>query len=58
MKNQIKNIKSRSILYDLAETGTATKNSLQKYSMKKIFFLTPTYWLIKYLLEHTKSETV
>lgn len=57
-ENQIKILKSRSILYDLAETGTATKLLTKIFNEKDIFSNPKPIELIKYLLEHTKSETV
>ena len=57
-ENQIKILKSRSILYDLAETGTATKLLTKIFNEKDIFSNPKPIELIKYLLEHTKCEIV
>lgn len=51
-------IKSRSILYDLAETGTATKLLTSIFKEKDIFQNPKPIELIQFLLEHTKSDIV
>ncbi len=51
-------IKSRSILYDLAETGTATKLLTNIFEEKDVFQNPKPIELIQFLLEHTKSDLV
>lgn len=51
-------LKSRSIIYDLAETGTATKLLTNIFDEKDIFQNPKPIELIQFLLEHTKSDTV
>ena len=56
--NEYKIIKSRSILYDLAETGDATKTLTEIFEKKDVFPNPKPVEIIRFLLEHTKSETV
>ena len=51
-------LKSRSIIYDLAETGTATKLLTKIFDEKDIFQNPKPIELIQFLLEHTYSEIV
>lgn len=51
-------LKSRSIIYDLAETGTATKLLTTIFEEKDIFQNPKPIELIQFLLEHTNSTTV
>lgn len=51
-------LKSRSIIYDLAETGTATKLLTSIFNEKDVFQNPKPIELIQFLLEHTKSDTV
>ena len=51
-------LKSRSIIYDLAETGTATKLLTNIFDEKDVFQNPKPIELIQFLLEHTKSDTV
>lgn len=50
--------KSRSILYDLAETGTATKLLTSIFNKKDVFDNPKPIELIIFLLQHTKSDIV
>lgn len=50
--------KSRSILYDVAETGTATKLLTSIFDKKDIFSNPKPIELIKFILQHTKSDLV
>ena len=50
--------KSRSILYKLAETGTATKLLTSIFGEKDKFENPKPIELIEFLLEHTNSETI
>lgn len=56
--NEYKIIKSRSILYDLAETGDATKTLTEIFEKKDVFPNPKPVEIIRFLLEHTKSKTV
>ena len=56
--NEYKIVKSRSILYDLAETGDATKTLTEIFGRKDVFPNPKPVELIKFLLEHTESNTV
>lgn len=56
--NEYKIIKSRSILYNLAETGDATKTLTEIFEKKDVFPNPKPVKIIRFLLEHTKSETV
>lgn len=51
-------LKSRSIIYDLAETGTATKLLTNIFEEKDIFQNPKPIELIQFLLEHTESNIV
>lgn len=62
-KNYYKNakgklIKSRSILYNIAETGTATKLLTFIFGKKDVFPNPKPIEVIQFLLEHTKSNIV
>lgn len=62
-KNYLENskgklLKSRSIIYDLAETGTATKLLTNIFDEKDIFQNPKPIELIQFLLDHTESDTV
>lgn len=50
--------KSRSILYDLAETGTATKLLTSIFNKKDVFDNPKPVELIKFFLKHTESDIV
>lgn len=50
--------KSRSILYNIAETGTATKLLTSIFGKKDVFSNPKPIELIKFLLQHTKSDLV
>lgn len=56
--NEYKIVKSRSILYDLAETGDATKTLTEIFGRKDVFPNPKPVELIKFLLEHTEGNTV
>lgn len=51
-------LKSRSILYDIAETGTATKLLTSIFNEKDLFQNPKPIELIQFLLEHTNSQIV
>lgn len=51
-------LKSRSIIYDLAETGTATKLLTKIFDEKDVFQNPKPIELIQFLLEHTYSNIV
>lgn len=51
-------IKARSILYDLAETGTATKLLTNIFNEKDIFQNPKPIELVQFLLKHTRSYNV
>lgn len=51
-------VKARSILYDLAETGTATKLLTSIFNEKDIFQNPKPIELIQFLLKHTKSHII
>lgn len=51
-------LKSRSIIYDLAETGTATKLLTNIFNEKDIFQNPKPIELIQYIMEHVKSDLV
>lgn len=51
-------LKSRSIIYDLAETGTATKLLTNIFDEKDIFQNPKPIELIQYIMEHVKSDLV
>ena len=51
-------LKSRSIIYDLAETGTATKLLTKIFDEKDIFQNPKPIELIQFLLDHTYSDVV
>ena len=51
-------LKSRSILYNIAETGTATKLLTSIFGKKDAFPNPKPIEVIQFLLEHTKSNTV
>lgn len=50
--------KSRSILYNLAETGTATKLLTSIFGKKDVFSNPKPIEIIKFILQHTKSDLV
>ena len=50
--------KSRSILYNLAETGNATKLLTAFFGKKDVFSNPKPIELIKFILQHTKSDLV
>lgn len=50
--------KSRSILYDIAETGTATKLLTSIFSKKDVFDNPKPIEIINFILQHTKSDLV
>ena len=50
--------KSRSILYKLAETGTATNELKSFFGQKDLFVNAKPVELIKYLIEHTNGELI
>lgn len=50
--------KSRSILYKLAETGTATKELTSIFGQKDLFVNAKPTSLIKYLIQHTNGELI
>lgn len=51
-------LKSRSIIYDLAETGTATKLLTDIFDEKDVFQNPKPIELIQFLIEHTESNLV
>ena len=51
-------IKARSILYDLAETGTATKLLTNIFNEKDVFQNPKPIELVQFLLKHTRSYNV
>lgn len=51
-------LKSRSILWDLAETGTATKLLTNIFGEKDVFQNPKPIELLKFLFKHTKSDLV
>ena len=57
-KGKTKLLKSRSILYDIAETGTATKLLTSIFQKKDVFNNPKPVELIKFLLQHTKPNIV
>lgn len=50
--------KSRSILYDVAETGTATKLLTSLFNQKDVFDNPKPIEIISFILQHTKSDLV
>lgn len=51
-------MKSRSILYDVAETGTATKLLTNIFGKKDVFENPKPVEIIKFILKHTTGDTV
>lgn len=51
-------LKGRSIIYDLAETGTATKLLTNIFNEKDVFQNPKPIELIQYIMEHIKSDLV
>ena len=51
-------LKSRSILYDIAETGTATKLLTSIFGRKDVFENPKPIEIIKFILKHTKGNII
>lgn len=51
-------IKSRSILYDIAETGTATKQLTEIFGAKDLFETVKPIEMLQFLIKHVKSDII